>query len=126
MPAIDRPFAAGVLREARLIAEQYQVVLCREDDHWYGRGFELPTVFGDGKTVEKCVASTRDALAGAVALLIESGNRPPAPATAARRTEQVNVRLTADEKLLLEASARRRGFEGLSDFIRAAAIEATG
>lgn len=47
------------------------------------------------------------------------------PATTGRRTEQVNVRLTADEKLLLEASAQRKGYSGLSDFIRAVAIEAT-
>jgi uncharacterized protein (DUF1778 family) len=38
---------------------------------------------------------------------------------------QVNVRVTAEEKALLEATARRKGYSGLSDFIRAAALEST-
>ena len=123
--AIDRPFKAEVLAEARKIAEQYQVVVTVEDGHWFGRGLEMPHVFGDGKTVDACVKDTREALAGAAAFMIESGQRPPTPATSGRRTEQVNVRLTAEEKLLLEASAKRKGFVGLSDFIRAVAVEAT-
>ena len=85
----------------------------------------MPTVFGDGATVEACVEDTREALIGGVAYLLEQDKRPPIPATTGRRTEQVNVRLTAEEKLLLEASAKRKGFSGLSDFIRAAAVEAT-
>lgn len=111
--------------EARRLACEYQIVLQFEDGEWYGRGLELPHVFGDGKTVEACVENTREALEGAVAYLLEQGQRPPAPATTGQRTEQVNVRLTAEEKLLLEASAKRKGFSGLSDFVRAAAIDAT-
>lgn len=111
--------------EAKRLAAAYQIILQFEDGEWYGRGLELPNVFGDGKTPEACVDDTREALAGAVALLLEQGQRPPAPATTGQRTEQVNVRLTAEEKVLLEASAKRKGFTGLSDFVRAAAIEAT-
>lgn len=85
----------------------------------------MPQVFGDCKTPEACVANTREALEGAVAYLLEQGRRPPASATTGQRTNQVNVRLTAEEKALLEASAKRKGFSGLSDFARAAAIEAT-
>jgi hypothetical protein len=36
------------------------------------------------------------------------------------------VRLTSEEKAILESTARRKGFEGLSDFLRAAAMEAGG
>ena len=85
----------------------------------------MPLVFGDGATVEACVKDTREAFMVAAATLLELGERPPAPASAGLRTEQVNVRLTAEEKLLLEASAKRKGFSGLSDFIRAVAVEAT-
>jgi hypothetical protein len=56
--------------------------------------------------VDQCVADTREAFVGVVAYLIEQGQRPPAPAQAGTRSEQVNVRLTAEEKLLLEAAAR--------------------
>jgi predicted RNase H-like HicB family nuclease len=99
------------------------VVRC-EDDLWYGSGLELPLVFAHGQSPEACVVQTRAALTAAVLLLLEAGRRPPAAATIGRRTEQVNLRLTAAEKLLLEATAKRKGFTGLSDFLRAAAIEA--
>jgi predicted RNase H-like HicB family nuclease len=121
--AIDRPFDADLLARARLVADSYQVILSMEDGHWYGRGLELPHVFGDGPTVERCVEETRQALTGAVALLLEEGSRVPAPARENTRTHQVNVRLTAEEKILLETSSKRKGFNGLSDFIRAAALE---
>ena len=32
--------------------------------------------------------------------------------------------MTAEEKALLETTAKRKGFTGLSDFVRAAAMEA--
>ncbi|MCE9604519.1 MAG: type II toxin-antitoxin system HicB family antitoxin [Planctomycetia bacterium] len=122
----SRAEAAKSLRaEAKRYADSYQIILQFEDGEWYGRGLELPQVFGDGKTPEACVENTREALEGAVAFLLEQGQRPPAAATTGQRTEQVNVRLTAEEKVLLEASAKRKGFSGLSEFVRAAAIEAT-
>jgi predicted RNase H-like HicB family nuclease len=119
------PFASAILGQARQVAQRYQVVMHFEDDCWYGRGLELPLVFGEGATPEACIGDTREALTLAVATMLELGQRPPAPAVAGRRTEQVNVRLTAEEKMLLEASAKQKGFSGLSDFIRAAAVEAT-
>ncbi len=121
--AIDRPFPPEVVKQARQIAEPYQVILSCEEGHWYGRGLELPNVFGDGKTVNECVKETREALCGAVALMLEQGQRPPAPSRIGTRTTQVNVRLTAEEKALLESTAQRKGYSGLSDFIRTAAIE---
>lgn len=114
-----------VRAEARHVAAGYQVIVNQEDGHWYGRGLELPHAFGDGATPEACIRNTREAFTVAVAYLLEQGRRPPAAAQSGMRTKQVNVRLTDDEKALLEATARRKGFEGLSDFIRAAALEAT-
>ena len=122
--AIDRPFAPEILSKAQQVVEQYQVILRFEDGEWYGRGLELPHVFGDGKTPEECVNSTREALIAAVAYLLEQDQRPPTPAREGTRTEQVNVRLTAEEKVILETTARRKGFQGLSDFVRAAALDA--
>jgi predicted RNase H-like HicB family nuclease len=121
--AVDRPFEPAILAKARKIAEQYQVIVAFEDGHWYGRGLELPGINGDGKTVSRCVRDTREALAAAAAYLIEEGQTPPAPAQAGTRTKQVNVRLTAEEKVLLETAAKQKGFQGLSDFVRAAALE---
>ena len=120
---ISRPFASKVLAEAQAVASEYQVILQSEEGHWYGRGLEMPHVFGDGKTPDACIVDTRKALTAAVAYLLESGQKPPAPAREGLRTTQVNVRLTAQEKAVLESTAKRKGFQGLSDFIRAAALE---
>lgn len=122
---MNRPFAAEVMAQAREAAAKYQIVVQCEDGEWYGRGLEMPHVFGDGRTAEECIVDTRNALVGAAAFLIEQGRRLPNPAANGRRTEQVNVRLSSDEKALLEASAKSKGFTGLSDFIRAVAVEAT-
>jgi hypothetical protein len=120
---IDRPFARKVLAEARKLAERYEVIVSREGRRWYGRGLELPHVFADGATPADCIDQARKALTAAAAYLLEQGQRPPTPARRCRRTHQVNVRLSAEEKAVLETTARRKGFQGLSDFVRAAALE---
>ena len=117
----DRPFDSAAWSESERLVCQYQVVLHCEDDHWYGRGLEFPKVFADGATADECVAETRKAMQGVVAFLIESGKSPPAPAREGARHQQVNVRLTSEERLLFESAARRKGFAGLSDFFRSAA-----
>jgi len=105
------------------VAGHYQVILECEAGRWYGRGLELPHVFADGATPDECVRATQEVLAAAVAFLIEGGQTPPAPARAARRTHQVNVRFTAEERAVIESTSHRKGFSGLSDYIRAAALE---
>jgi predicted RNase H-like HicB family nuclease len=120
---IDRPFAPELVRKASQLARQYKVVLEQADGEWYGRGLELPGAMGDGKTPQDCLKQTRQAMTAMVAYMLESGERPPLPASEGRRSEQVNVRLTSEEKALLEAGAKASGFQGLSDFIRHAALD---
>jgi len=121
--AIDRPFAREILRKARIIAESYQIVLHQEDGEYYGRSVELPNVMNDGATPDQCVKATRDILTTAIAYMLESGQVPPPAATEQKRTEQINVRVTAEEKLILEEAARSKGFRGLSDFVRSASLQ---
>ena len=123
---VDRPFAPAILRKARQIADRYQVVLSREADGWYGRGLELPLSMGDGRNPSECVKNTRAALAVTVAYLLEKGHQPPEPADDGERSEQVNLRLTRREKLLLEQTASRLGHSGVSDYLRASALGAAG
>jgi hypothetical protein len=123
---LRRSFAATVLKNATALVGQYQIILENEAGHWYGRGLELPHVFGDGATPQACIKSTRQALIAAVAYLLEQNRKPPSSARNGKRTQQVNVRLTADEKAMLEGIARGKGFQGLSDYLRAAALEPTG
>ncbi len=117
-----RPFDPAILVRARTIAERYQIVLEREDDWWYGHGLEQPGAGGDGATIEAAVADTREALVTITAYMLEKGERPPAPANEGLRTEQVNIRLTAEERLHLESRSQAQGFRGLSDFVRAVAL----
>jgi predicted RNase H-like HicB family nuclease len=121
--ALNNPFSAKVLAEAKEIARHYQVILHCEEGTWFGRGLEMPQVFGDGTSVNRCMENTREALIGAVALMLESGEKPPPPAQIGQRTKQVNIRLTDDEFALLKITARNKGFSGLSDYLRAAALE---
>jgi predicted RNase H-like HicB family nuclease len=119
---IDRPFDPAILRRAREIAVRYQIIIQEEDDACYGRGLEMPGVMNDGKTPAECLKATREALVVAVAYLLETGKAPPPPASENRRSEQINIRLTAEERVVLEEAARRKGFRGISDFVRSASL----
>ncbi len=119
---LDRPFDKKILATARKIAAQYEVIMSFEDGEWYGRGVEMPTVFGDGKTPNDCVENTREGFVAAIAYLLETGQPVPAPANEGKRTEQVNVRLTTEEKVILNAAAQSKGYRGLADYIRASVL----
>jgi len=115
---LDRRF----VEQARPIAGQYQLVIWFEDGEYYGRGVELPYAFGDGKTIEECAANTRDAFVTAVAGYLQEGHTPPAPAREGKRDQQINIRLSSQERLLLEAKAQQAGTTGISEYIRAVAL----
>jgi len=119
---LSRPFDRAVLAKARAVAGRYKIIVECEKGRWYGHGLEMPLVFGDGRTVRAAVADTREALVTAVAYLLEKDQAPPAPAREGSRSVQANVRLTPEEKAILESRAKARGFRGLSDYIRAAVL----
>lgn len=120
-----RPFDPAILKQAKKIAADYEIVMWFEDGEWYGHGLELPHTYGDGKTPAACIASVRQGLVLTVATMLEDGERPPAAARAGERTEQLNIRLTAEEKALLENRSRAGGFRGVSDFVRTSVLEKT-
>jgi predicted RNase H-like HicB family nuclease len=120
----DRPFDPHILDRARAIAEKYQVLLWFQDKEWYGRGVELPDAMNDGKTSAECIANTRDIFVTTIAVMIEQGMTPPPPAGEGVRNEQMNIRLSAEERLRLATAAKQHGFEGVSDFVRTAALNA--
>lgn len=121
---LTKPFKESIVRKAKELVADYRIILERHDRLGFiGCSVELPTVFVDAKTPEECYKATEEALMVAVATMIECGQRPPQPASARRRTEQVNVRLTAEEKLLFANAAMNLGFKGVSDFIRNSALD---
>lgn len=100
----------------------YEIVVAFEDGEWYGHGLELPGAHGDGKTPQAAIADTREAMVGVVAYMLEEGHRPPEPAREGHRSVQINIRVTPEEKAVLESRSRSRGFRGLSDFIRSSVL----
>jgi hypothetical protein len=54
--------------------------------------------------------------------MLETGQEPPAPAGEGVRNEQINICVSAEEKLLLERVAKDRRFRGISDFVRNASL----
>ena len=119
----DRPFEKAVWDRARRVAQHYRIILEREPGGFLARAIEMPNVMVHGSTPNQCEQKARDALCVAVATMVEQGQTPPLAVK--KRAAQVNVRLTAEEKLLLEETARQEGFKGLSDFIRHLALTHT-
>jgi predicted RNase H-like HicB family nuclease len=120
--AVDRPFERGVLERAAKIAAAYQIIIQFEDGEYFGRGLEMAAVMSDGKTPDDCVRATREALTIAVATLLEAGQVPPSPASEHKRSEQINIRVTPEEKLMLEEAARSKGFRGIGDYVRSTTL----
>jgi predicted RNase H-like HicB family nuclease len=122
--ALERPFESEIWAHADEVAGAYRFVLEPDRLHgWIGKVLEFPTVFERGATPEDCLRRTREALRVAVAVMLERGETPPVAMPDARN-QQVNVRLTPDEKLLFEGAARQGGYRGMSDFLRAAGLGA--
>ena len=112
-----------VLARAREIVGQYSILLRPNAEHGFSAScLEFPTVFVHGKTAAQCEKKLREAVSIGVAVMLAAGQTPPLPATEERRTQQVNIRLTSEEKLLLEETAKRQGYRGLSDYMRSAAM----
>lgn len=121
--ALDRPFEDSVLRRAKKIVKDYSIVVKEDDELEYiGSALEMPTVFADGKTANQCYEATRQALMVAAATMIECGRKPPT--SGKKRSIQVNIRLTPEEKMLMTNASTDLGFRGISDFIRNCALAA--
>jgi predicted RNase H-like HicB family nuclease len=115
-----------LLARAKAIADQYTIALEPNPRVGFmGTALEFPTVFISAKGADQCVEKLREALMVAVAVMLEAGEAPPMPATEERRDQQINIRLTSEEKALLENLAKRRGFRGISDLVRTAALSET-
>ncbi|MCC6682607.1 MAG: hypothetical protein IT445_17035 [Phycisphaeraceae bacterium] len=120
----DAPFDAALWKKAADIAAGYKLVIQKEPGVGYlGRSIELPMVMADGKTVPLCAEATLEAQTTAVATMLEKGQNPPLASSSDKRSAQVNVRLTEEEKLRLEEAAQRQGFRGISDYVRSAALK---
>lgn len=120
--AIDRPFDPAVMAKAMRAVEDYRITIECVDGEYFGQCVEIPGARGDGATADACLKQTRESAAAVAAYMLEKGQSLPLPAREGVRSEQVNVRLSADEKAAIAANAERFGFKGLADYMRTAAI----
>ena len=121
--ALDRLFARDILRRATELAQSYKIVLEPDPDEGFvGQVLEAPMWIGVGKTADACVRETREIAISALATMLEAGQAPPVPSSQNLRNEQINIRVTAEEKLRLEEAARSKGFRGISDFVRSTTL----
>ena len=116
------PFDADIQAAAEKIVDAYDIVLRREDDQWVGHALEYPEALGVGKTVQQCMEATRESLIAGVGTMLEMGDTPPVAARQNVRSEQVNLRLTPEEKALIESRSRAKGFRGVADYVRTAIL----
>ena len=116
------PFGKEILAAARRLVDAYDIVMRLEEGEWVGHALEYPEAIGVGKTEQRCMAETRKSLLAGVASMLEDGDNPPIPARQNVRSEQVNLRLTPEEKAVLESRSRSKGFRGIADYVRSAAL----
>jgi predicted RNase H-like HicB family nuclease len=116
---VDRPFAPTILKRAKELAAKYRIVLEPDEDAGYlASALELPNVLADGPNPNAAVTAARDALAAAIAYLIESGQTPPLPAAEQIRDRQINIRLTETEQRLLKEAAKAHNCSDMSEYVR--------
>jgi hypothetical protein len=58
--------------------------------------------------------------------MLEQGETPPPPASEAGRTEQISLRVSAEERLRLETLAEQHGFKAVADYLRARGLAKAG
>lgn len=112
------------LARAREWADEYRVVLHQTaDGRVTGRGLELPGVIVTRATADACLEACRRAMAVAVAVLLREGGRPPSPMVEQKLEEQINFRVTREDRLRIEGASHAAGFRGVSEFVRNAVLE---
>jgi hypothetical protein len=113
-----------ILLRAKKIVEDYRITIEKDGKCAFtGGSLELPAISANGKTPKICYEATKTALITAVAIMIQSGKKPPESNPTRKRTKQVNIRLTPYEKILLTEAAFKNGFDDLSGFVRHVVIK---
>jgi predicted RNase H-like HicB family nuclease len=112
---------------AAKIAKTYTLVMQPEPRlGYFGRTVEFPYVMADGKTLAACAEQVLEATTLAVVTYLERDQQPPGPAGDGRRDQQLNIRVSGEERLMLDGIAAREGFRSVSDYVRAAALKRVG
>ncbi|CAG0977614.1 hypothetical protein PHYC_01589 [Phycisphaerales bacterium] len=108
---------------AAALADQYRVVIeARGRDGFSATSIEMPGVFAHARTEAECIARIRRALSETIAIMLDTGEAPPRPASSGAREVQLNIRVTSDERSRILERARLAGYRSISEYIRRAAL----
>jgi hypothetical protein len=119
-------FDKALLARASDIVLGYRLMIERiGPDEFMGRSVELPGVVGFGSSHQRCIESTLRTQSYEVCTLLERGEPVPESVSSRRRTVQLNLRISPNEKQEMEQAALARGFRSISDFVREAALDAS-
>jgi predicted RNase H-like HicB family nuclease len=111
--------------EAEKLAGLYRLLISSHGAKGFvGASVEMPLVLGRGMTETQCIADTREAIVTTIEYMLDKGETPPSPASEGKREVQLNIRLTADERMRIHERARQAGFRSIADFMRRAALRA--
>lgn len=121
---IDAPFDPAVLRRARRHASAFgrTTLFDAESGEWVSRCVELPDTIGVGDSARDAMKELTENLAVWFAYLAEQGDPWPDPSSAPR-SEQVNIRLTVQERAEFEAAAKRLGLSSIADLVRLSVLD---
>lgn len=114
-----KPIDPALLRQARRHASQFGRVTVFDSvsDEWVSTCVELPNAIGVGDSAKEAEKELTENLAVHFAYLKEIGRTWPEPSSSPR-SEQLNIRLTVQEKAEFEAAAKRLGLSSVADLVR--------
>ena len=115
---------AALFRRARRHAAQFGRVTLFDvvSEEWVSTCIEIPNAIGAGDSAKEAEKELTENLAVHFAYLDEIGRAWPEP-TSSPRSEQLNIRLTVQEKAEFEAAAKRLGLSSVADLIRMIVLE---
>lgn len=114
---------SDVRKRATNLVQQYSIVMTTSVDNLYHVRFaEFAEISVSGTDIETCIVNLRDAGVTHVLQLLRDDKNVPRPLQNLTRREQVNVRLTSEEKVVIASAARKRG-KRISDYMRARALD---
>jgi len=118
----------SISSKAKKIAKNYKITIEQNKESsnsgFIGSSVELPSISVKSTTVEKCYIDTKKALNVAILKILESNRKPQGRNRTDKRTKQVNIRFTLDEKALLNSFASNIGLkDNLSTLLRHIILE---
>lgn len=130
--AIAKGLPEDAMSDAEVLARWYQRVLWQIPSDvrrsgrllWRCKTVELELV-SVADTPEEALEESLLQSALVIVEMRQDGIPPPEPLAGLPRDQQVNIRLTAEERLTLESLANREGFRSVSDYVRSAALGRT-